>query len=85
MMGVGRLFRADEIAALTTRYPTGLAGALAKMEQGPLPEPSSFFASQAYKTVRWLFIDPSIARRASEDEIGDLDATATRRQLLEEL
>ena len=85
MMGKGRLFRADEIAASIVRYPVGLASALAKMEQGPLPEPSSFFSSPLYRTIRWIFIDPSIARRARAEEIGDLDATGPRRQMLEEL
>jgi hypothetical protein len=34
--------------------------------------------------MRWLFIDPSIARRATSDEQGDNDATAVRRRALEE-
>ena len=84
MMGEGRLYRADALAAQTVRYSAGLASALAKMEQGPLPGEHSIFASPVYKSIRWIFIDPSITRRAKAEEIGDLDATSTRRQALEE-
>jgi Zn-dependent protease with chaperone function len=85
LIGRGRLYRADQVAVRTVRYPQGLAGALAKMEQGPRPAPGSYFASSSYQSLRWLFVDPSIGRRARADELGDLDATATRRQVLEEL
>ena len=84
LTGTGRLYRADEVAAISVRYPVGLADALAKMEQGPLPASSSLFASPVYATLRWLFIDPSITRRAASDEFDDLDATGVRRRALEE-
>jgi|GEM_PF-918760 len=84
LTGEGRLWRADEVAALTVRYPSGLKSALEKMTQGPVPEPDSFFSSRAYGTLRWLFIDPSIGQRAKSDEIGDLDATGVRIQALAE-
>jgi len=84
LTGTGRLYRADELAALTVRYPLGLAAALRKMEQAALPEKGSLFASPVYATIRWLFVDPSIARRAKTDEIGDIDATGVRRHVLEE-
>ena len=83
-IGEGSLYRADELAVSTTRYPVSLAAALAKMEQGPLAGPASFFASRQYDTIRWLFVDPSVARRARSEEIANLDATSLRRQVLEE-
>ena len=84
LTGLNRLYEADEIAALTVRYPTGLASALAKMESGPLPGSSSFFASNYYTSLRWLFVDPSILRRSNEEATGDLDATSVRRRALVE-
>ena len=82
--GDHRLYSADEVACIIDRYPPGLASALQKMEQASLPSADSFFASGTYDTLRWLFIDPSIARRASTDEVGDLDATGVRRRVLAE-
>ena len=84
LTGLGGLFRADEIAAVTVRYPVGLAGALAKMVDGPLPASSSLFSSTVYDTTRWLFVDPSIARRSAEEAIGDVDATSVRQAALSE-
>lgn len=82
LIGEGGLFRADEIAAVTVRYPTGLAGALSVMVASPLPVAGSFFASRTYETLRWLFVDPSIAHRAAEDDFDDVDATGVRRAAL---
>ena len=84
LTGRNRLWEADEIAVLTVRYPKGLASALLKIENGPLPESNSFFSSRYYSTLRWLFIDPSILRRSDEESIGDLDATSVRRRALNE-
>lgn len=84
LTGRGRLYEADEIAALTIRYPKGLAAALAKMEVGPLPSQQSFFASVYYSPLRWLFLDPSILRRSDDEVLGDLDATSVRRRALGE-
>ena len=84
LTGLNRLWEADEVAALTVRYPRGLASALAKMESGPLPGPGSFFASAYYAPLRWLFIDPSILRRSDDEAVGDLDATSVRRRALAE-
>ena len=84
LCGRGRLLRADEVGVLATRFPPGLAAALGRMEQSDLPIPGSFFASETYKTLRWLFIDPSIGLRASSDEVGDHDATGVRRRVLQE-
>ena len=52
------------------------------MIDGPLPTDSSLFASSVYDTTRWLFIDPSIARRTVDELVGDVDATAVRRAAL---
>jgi len=82
LTGEGRLYRADEVAVLSVRYPPGLADALSEMERGPLPAPGSLFGSSVYDTLRWLFIDPSITRRAATDEVGDVDATSVRRRAL---
>jgi len=84
LTGRNRLWEADGIAVLTVRYPKGLAAALLKIENGPLPEANSFFASRYYASLRWLFIDPSILRRSDEEIIGDLDATSVRRRALNE-
>jgi Zn-dependent protease with chaperone function len=84
LIGPGRLLRADEVGVLATRYPPGLASALAAMEAGPEPSSSSFFASEYFDTLRWLFVDPSLGRRSTQDATGDLDATAVRRSVLEE-
>ena len=85
LIGRDRLFQADGVAALAVRYPPGLAGALKIMEQASSPAPGSFFASATYGTLRWLFVDPSIGRRAASDSMGDVDATVVRRLVLEEL
>lgn len=84
LTGRGGLFRADEIAAVTVRYPVGLGSALGKMIDGPLPAEGSLFSSAVYDATRWLFVDPSIARRSAEEEIGDVDATAVRQAALAE-
>jgi len=42
------------------------------------------FSSAVYDATRWLFVDPSIARRSAEEEIGDVDATAVRQAALAE-
>ena len=85
LTGRGRLFRADELAALAVRYPPGLAAALGIMEQAAPPAEGSFFASSVYDSLRWLFVDPSVSRRSREEALGDLDATSVRRRKLEEL
>ena len=84
LTGIGGLFRADEIAAVTVRYPVGLCDALAKMVDGPLPAGGSLFSSVVYETTRWLFVDPSIARRSVDEALGDIDATSVRRAALAE-
>ena len=84
LIGEGGLFRADEIAAVTVRYPVGLADALGKMIDGPVPASGSLFSSSVYDSTRWLFVDPSIARRSSEEMLGDVDATTVRREALSE-
>ena len=84
LTGRGGLFRADEIAAVTVRYPVGLSGALAKMIDGPLPSSGSLFASSVYDATRWLFVDPSIARRSADEAVGDVDATSVRQAALSE-
>lgn len=84
LTGAAGLFHADEIAAVTVRYPVGLATALGSMAQGPLPTKGSLFSSPIYDATRWLFIDPSIGRRTPHEELGDVDATGVRRAALEE-
>jgi Zn-dependent protease with chaperone function len=84
LTGRNRLWEADEVAVLTVQYPKGLAAALLKIENGPLPEAHSFFSSRYYSSLRWLFVDPSILRRSDEEIIGDLDATSVRRRALSE-
>ena len=82
LIGRGALFRSDEIAAATVRYPTGLAHALGIMIDGDIPAKGSFFSSGSYDTLRWLFIDPSVARRSQEEAFDDVDATSVRRAAL---
>ena len=82
LVGKGALFRSDEIAAATVRYPTGLANALQVMIDAPIPEEGSFFASNSFDALRWLFVDPSVAHRSREEAFDDVDATSVRRSAL---
>lgn len=82
-VGHGRELRADQVAAASVRYPVAMAAAMARCEAAEVPS-TSFFASSAYEATRWLWFDPSIARRSAEAQVGDNDATSVRRQVLEE-
>jgi heat shock protein HtpX len=83
VVGRGREYRADEVAAATVRYPPGLHDALALMEQGPEPSAGSVFRGSRWTATRWLWVDPMVGdRRAAA--VGELDATALRRDALAE-
>jgi hypothetical protein len=78
------LFRADAVAAVAVRYPLGLRDGLNKMANASLPQAGSLFTSPRFDVLRWLFVDPSVARRSREDSFDDLDATSVRCSALEE-
>ncbi len=82
-VGRGRELRADQIGAASVRYPVAMAAAMARCEASEVPS-TSFFAGPGYEATRWLWFDPSVARRSAEAQVGDNDATSVRRQVLEE-
>ena len=83
-VGIGRELRADQIGAASVRYPRGMASAMAICESGAQPQPSSFFASPAFLSTRWLWFDPMVGERSAEAACGNHDATSLRLAVLEE-
>jgi len=83
VLGAGREYRADELAAARVRYPPGLLGALATFERGPEPAPGSCFVGRRWITTRWIWIDPMVHQRG-ETPVGEIDATAVRMAALAE-
>ena len=78
----GRAMRADMIAAAAVRYPRGL---LATLELGLSQNGNSALADlPAYQRLRGIWLDPSIARRSLDAEVGDRDATSARVSALRE-
>jgi Zn-dependent protease with chaperone function len=84
-LGVGREYRADQIAAGAVRYPPGLHDALVALQGGPAPGPDSLFSPDRLATTRWLWIDPMVGRRHGESGAGEIDATGVRVAALAEL
>lgn len=82
-LGRGREYRADQLAAVTVRYPPGLGNALEVLQQGPAPAAGSIFTGRRWATTRWLWIDPMVGQRQASAE-GELDATPVRRSALAE-
>ena len=76
-VGAGREYRADQVAAMTVRYPPGLHDALATIERGPAPAPGSVFEGRRWAMTRWLWIDPMVGARQGP-LIDELDATSVR-------
>jgi len=81
LAGRGRLLRADEVAAVSVRYPVAIAAVLERCAAQPDPEPPSLFASDRFARTRWLWFDP-LTR--GDDAIGEVDATSVRAQALAE-
>ena len=82
-LGQGREYRADQLAAVTVQYPTGLGDALEAFQRGPDPAAGSVFTGRRWAMTRWLWIDPMVGYRGASLE-GELDATAVRRDTLAE-
>jgi Zn-dependent protease with chaperone function len=82
-LGRGREYRADQLAALTVRYPPGLGEALDVLQQGPAPAATSVFTGRRWAITRWLWVDPMVGDRGVAAP-GELDATAVRRSALAE-
>ncbi|HEY8081828.1 MAG TPA: M48 family metalloprotease [Acidimicrobiales bacterium] len=82
LAGWGRLLRADEVAAVSVRYPVAIAGVLERCVAQPPPEPSSPFASERFARTRWLWFDPM--PEDETDTVGQPDAPAVRAQALAE-
>ncbi|MCU1363328.1 MAG: hypothetical protein JWM55_1156 [Acidimicrobiaceae bacterium] len=81
LAGVGKTYRADEVAAASIRYPLGLAGALRKCARQRVAT-DSFFSSPTYARWRWVFFDQWSDR--PESDLGDLDDVELRARALEE-
>ncbi|MCX6512241.1 MAG: hypothetical protein NT160_04095 [Actinobacteria bacterium] len=80
--GNGRAMRADMIAAAAVRYPRGL---LSTLELGLSQNANAPLANlPAYQRLRAIWLDPSIARRSLDAEVGDRDATSARISALRE-
>lgn len=82
LAGRGRLLRADEVAAVSVRYPVGIAAVLERCLAQPRPAASSLFASDRFARTRWVWFDPLPGDEG--ESIGQLDATAVRAQALAE-
>jgi hypothetical protein len=82
LAGRGRLLRADEVAAVTVRYPVSIASVLARCSTDAPPAPSSLFASERFARTRWLWFDPLPGD--PDNEMGELDAPSVRAQALAE-
>ncbi len=77
----GSVYRTDEVAAATIRYPSGLASALRRCAaQGPVAGSMSQRPSFAARRAIWL--NPWADRR--ESDLGDLDDPTVRAMALEE-
>jgi Zn-dependent protease with chaperone function len=81
LAGVGKTYRADEVAAASIRYPLGLAGALRKCARQHVPA-DSFFSSSTYAQWRWVFFDQWSER--TQSDVSDLDDVELRARALEE-
>jgi Zn-dependent protease with chaperone function len=81
LAGVGKTYRADEVAAASIRYPLGLAGALRKCARQHVAA-DSFFSSPTYAQWRWVFFDQWSERTTSD--LSDLDDVELRARALEE-
>jgi hypothetical protein len=82
LAGRGRLLRADEVAAVTVRYPLGITAVLDRCRTDPAPSPTSLFSSDRFARTRWLWFDPMPG--AGADTTGELDAPSVRAQALAE-
>ena len=82
LAGQGRLFRADEVAAVSVRFPVGIAAVLDRCIAQSVPSAGSYFATEHFARTRWLWFDP-LPGDPSND-IGELDAPAVRAQALAE-
>ena len=82
LAGRGRLLRADEVAAVTVRYPVAIAAVLERCAAAPAPEPSSLFASDRFARTRWLWFDPMPGEHGDDED--EVDAPKVRAQALAE-
>jgi Zn-dependent protease with chaperone function len=84
LLGEGREYRADQLAAATIRYPVGLHDALVDMAGGPEPSATSVFAAPRLAMSRWIWADPDPgARPATRADLGaSLDAIGVRTEAL---
>jgi Zn-dependent protease with chaperone function len=73
--------RADEIAAVTIRYPVGLAAALRRTARIQVPE-HSYFATSAFNAERVVWFDPYIDGKGFAE--GDNNQAGVRASALEE-
>ena len=76
-VGLGREYRADELAVAAVRYPPGLHDALVAIGNGPVPRPGSIFLRRSMAMTRWIWVDPAVGR-SDEHPLGDLDLPEVR-------
>ncbi len=77
----GSIYRSDEVAAATIRYPSGLAAALRRCAaQGPVA--GSMAQRPSFAARRAIWLNPWADRR--ESDLGDLDDPTVRAMALEE-
>lgn len=82
LAGRGRLLRADEVAAVSVRYPVGIASVLEKCRTDLAPGPESLFTTDRFARTRWLWFDPLPG--TPDGELNELDAPTVRAQALAE-
>jgi Zn-dependent protease with chaperone function len=73
VVGRGREYQADALAASTVRYPPGLRDALAAMAAGPVPGAGSVFAPARRAATRWIWADPDPGGRRGSGGLDDVD------------
>lgn len=81
LAGVGKSYRADEVAAAAIRYPLGLAGALRRCAESSAPA-NSFLHSETFAAWRWIWFN--IWADRAEHDLSDLDDVELRALALEE-
>ena len=97
VLGEGREYQSDCVAASAVRYPPGLQRALETLQSGPPPTSSSIFSGRRLILTQWLWIHPVVAQNTpgpgagpgsdpgAKAERQDLDAASVRALALAEL
>ncbi|MHB1504059.1 MAG: M48 family metalloprotease [Acidimicrobiales bacterium] len=84
LVGRGREFGADQSAVEVTRYPPGLAAALAAMDGGLDAPHSAMLTGAVARSTRWMWTVAPGGRVAGDELIGELDSPYVRIAALQE-